>query len=79
MFNHEKITNIEIDIIDVCNLKCPMCSRNSSDTKINLKGHKKCLSLQENIQVLEKFPNLDSISFIGTRAEATLYKDFIQF
>ena len=77
MFTHEKITNIEIDLIDSCNLSCPMCSRNDPVSNENLKGCSKYLSLEENIKILDRFVNLKNISFIGIRSESLMYKNLI--
>lgn len=73
MFTHDKITNIEIDVIDACGLKCPVCSRNSKTTLMNLKGTKKYISLEDNIKIFDRFKNVESVVFIGTRSESTLY------
>lgn len=79
MFTHEKITNIEIDLIDSCNLSCPMCSRNDAVSNKNLKGCSKYLSLEDNIKILDRFVNLKNISFIGIRSESTMYRNLIPF
>lgn len=77
MFTHEKITNIEIDLIDSCNLSCPMCSRNDPVSNENLNGCSKYLSLEDNIKILDRFVNLKHISFIGIRSESLMYKNLI--
>jgi len=79
MFTYKKIKHIEVDIIDACSLRCPVCSRNSMDTKINLKGRKKFLSLEQNIEIFNRFENVTSVSFIGTRSESTLYPHLLEF
>jgi len=79
MFTHDKITNIEVDIIDACSLRCPVCSRNSVETHDNLKGQKKFLTLQENIEIFDRFKNISTVSFIGTRSESTLYPQLLEF
>lgn len=73
MFTHDKITYIEIDVIDACSLKCPVCSRNSKTTSMNLKGTKKYLSLEDNIKVFDRFKNIKTVFFCGVRSESTLY------
>lgn len=79
MFTHDKITGIEIDIIDACSLRCPVCSRNSVDTYQNLKKQKKFLPLEENIKIFDRFKNTKTVSFVGTRSESTLYPYLLDF
>jgi len=79
MFTHDKITSIEVDIIDACGLRCPVCSRNSKTTSDNLRGSTKYISLEKNISIFNKFKNLQHVSFVGTRSESTLYPHLIAF
>ena len=79
MFTHENIKQIEVDIIDACSLRCPVCSRNSMETKNNLIGRKKYLPLEHNIEIFDRFKNVTSVSFIGTRSESTLYPHLLEF
>lgn len=79
MFTHEKIKQIEVDVIDACGLRCPVCSRNDKKTLNNLKSSSKFLPLDDNIYIFNRFPNLKCVSFVGTRSESTLYPHLIEF
>ena len=67
-----KIKTLEIDLIDACNLSCPLCNRDSFKSK---DGY---LPLEKWKQILDKYPSLSTIYFLGTRSEHTLYPYFLE-
>lgn len=66
------ITSLEIDLIDACNLSCPLCNRNKHISK---DGY---LHLEDWKLIIDIYPNLETVYFLGTRSEHTLYPHFIE-
>jgi hypothetical protein len=62
---------IEIDLIDACNLSCPLCNRSKHSSK------DKYMPLDAWIDIID-LHNPSTIYFIGTRSEHTLYPEFIE-
>lgn len=71
----ENIEEIELELTGVCNLKCPLCTRNYSHAKHQLVSNQR--PLMEIIDQLDKYQNLKHINIAGTVSEPTLYKDII--
>jgi MoaA/NifB/PqqE/SkfB family radical SAM enzyme len=71
----ENVEEIELELTGVCNLKCPLCTRNYSHAKHQLVSNQRPLT--EIINQLDKYPNLKHINIAGTVSEPTLYKDII--
>lgn len=69
--DRDKITSLEIDLIDACNLSCPLCNRSRFDSK---SGY---LDIEEWKKIILKYKLLDEIYFIGVRGEPTLYPGFL--
>lgn len=68
----ESIGSIEVDLIDACNLSCPMCNRSRFISKEKYKD----LEYWKN--KISEYKNLKNIYFIGTRSESTLYPYFLE-
>ena len=68
------VIEIEIELTGVCNLKCPLCSRNYS--YIDELKTKNIRPLREIIKQLEMYPNLELLYIAGTTSEPTMYKHF---
>lgn len=60
-----------MDLTGVCNLKCPLCTRNYAHAKHLLK--KNIRSLKEIIKQLDSFKNLEVFYMAGNVSEPTLY------
>lgn len=70
--DRDKITSLEIDLIDACNLSCPLCNRNRHISK---DGY---LVLEDWENIINNYPRTEHIYFIGTRSEHTLYPFFLE-
>lgn len=71
----EDIYQIEIELLNVCNLNCPLCSRNNIEIKEFVKN-KSYLDLDKLKDVLLEFPNLKKVHLVGSLCEPTLYPHF---
>jgi len=71
-----KPTNIEIGLINKCNLKCTLCARNTTKSYV-----KKQTALDYNslVKFLEAFQDLEFVSLVGSVTEPTLYPEFLSF
>jgi MoaA/NifB/PqqE/SkfB family radical SAM enzyme len=69
--NKDCIDTLEIDLIDACNLSCPLCNRNV------LKSKDGYIPLEDWISILDQYKYLRAIYLIGTRSEHTLYPEFL--
>ena len=69
--NKDCIQELEIDLIDACNLSCPLCNRNV------LKSKDGYIPLDEWISIFDQYKYLKAIFLIGTRSEHTLYPEFL--
>lgn len=76
LFDFDGVVEIEIELTGVCNLKCPLCSRNYS--YINLLKKKNIRDIDDIINQLEGFPNLELLYIAGTTSEPTMYKNFME-
>ena len=63
----------ELELSNICNAKCPLCYRNNKHYIQQRPYHR---PLEEVINQLEEFHQLESIKLVGTISEPTLYKDF---
>jgi len=74
--------NLVFDLINVCNLKCPMCLRSEDliDEYPELKASKVKLSVPEVVAALDegREHGLPSVN-IGGSGECTLHPDFLEF
>ena len=73
--NKNIIEDIELELSGFCNASCPLCARNykSFNEKYPTLFHR---NLNEIINQLNEFPNLNIIRLVGSISEPTLYKDF---
>ena len=67
----------ELDLSGVCNLSCPLCSRNYAHAQHMV--YKNARPLEEIIAQLDTFPNLKRAYVAGQVSEPTMYKDFIGY
>lgn len=72
------IYQMEIELLNFCNLRCPLCSRNNKEVKEFINSSK-YISLDMELlkRNLPKFPNLKKVHLVGGICEPTLYKNFI--
>lgn len=71
------IEEIEMDLVGLCNLKCPLCTRNYTHANHMLK--KNVRHIDEIIQQLDQYPNLKRFFIAGAVSEPTMYKYFVEF
>lgn len=64
---------LEIGLINACNLRCPLCLRNSGILKDIKKGEMLDLSVLTNF--LDKLSSLNRVVLMGSVSEPTLYPD----
>lgn len=69
------VKDTELELTNICNAKCPLCYRNNKDY-IQLRTIQR--PLEEVINQLELFTELESIKLVGTISEPTLYKYFFE-
>lgn len=72
-----EIEEIEMDLTGVCNLSCPLCSRNYQHA--NHLVEKNVRSIEEIKKQLDQFTGLKRFFVAGIVSEPTMYKDFIPF
>ena len=71
--NNYSVKDTELELTNLCNAKCPLCYRNNKDYIAKSPYQR---PLNEVIDQLNLFTNLESIKLVGTISEPTLYKDF---
>ena len=71
------IEEIEMDLTGVCNLSCPLCTRNYSHA--NHLVEKNVRSLDTIIKQLDEYTNLQRFFVAGAVSEPTMYKHFDGF
>ena len=72
------VYQIEIELLNICNLACPLCARSNPEVKKFIKeSGSKHLDLNHLKSSLKLFPNLKKVHLVGGICEPTLYKDFI--
>jgi len=67
----------EMDLTGVCNLSCPLCSRNYTHAQHMV--YKNIRPLDEIKKQLDTFPNLKRTFLAGQVSEPTLYPDFLDY
>jgi MoaA/NifB/PqqE/SkfB family radical SAM enzyme len=71
------IEEIEMDLVGLCNLQCPLCTRNYAHAEHMLK--KNVRPIEEIIAQLDTFKNLQRFFIAGAVSEPTMYKYFDEF
>lgn len=69
------VRDLELELTTLCNAQCQLCYRNYTSFKDHYPTNK-VRPLQEVIDQLETFPDLEWIRLVGTISEPTLYKEF---
>lgn len=74
---NKNIHIIEIGLLNKCNLKCPLCSRQikTKNVKIN---NKNILDIKLLIKTLDYFPFLNHVKLVGAVSEPTLYPELFE-
>ena len=72
-----EIQEIEMDLTGVCNLSCPLCTRNYQHA--NHLVEKNVRSIDAIIKQLDQYTGLKRFFVAGVVSEPTMYKDFIKF
>ena len=75
--NKNQVEEIELDLTGLCNLECPLCTRNYSHANHLLE--KNVRPIEEIIAQLDEYTNLQRFFIAGAVSEPTMYKDFIKF
>ena len=71
------INTVELDLINKCNLKCPLCLRQEDKFK-SLKSNIQKIDLDSIKKFLKKYKNITTVKLIGTTSEPTLYPEFLE-
>ena len=71
----DDILRIELELTNTCNLKCPLCIR---QTHMFEKNNKNFRSIESIINQLETFNNLKYITIAGQTSEPTLYPQLFE-
>lgn len=66
----DDIIRVEIELTNTCNLKCPLCIRQTHDFEKNNKNFRNIDSI---IKQLDEFKNLKYLTIAGQTSEPTLY------
>jgi organic radical activating enzyme len=69
------VKQIEIELLDKCNLECPLCARNYVKSQKLLDGG--YLELLEWKNIVDSFPNLNKVVIAGIISEPTMYPFFL--
>ncbi len=77
LINKNYFEEFEMDLTGVCNLSCPLCSRNYTHAQHMV--HKNVRSLEEIKKQLDQFPNLKRTFLAGQVSEPTLYPEFLEY
>ena len=72
----ESVSKIEIDLINACTLKCPICVRQTALGKSMKPGVH--LEIQKLRETLGEFKNLEIVELVGSVSEPTLHPDFTE-
>lgn len=72
-----EIEGLEIDLVGLCNLECPLCTRNYHHAKHLMVKNVRHIS--EVVEQLDTFTNLKRCCVAGTVSEPTMYKYFLEF
>lgn len=75
MLSMPKIIDIELELTTLCNAGCQLCYRNYTTFKDHY-PETKIRPLQEVIEQMDTFPDLEWVRLVGTISEPTLYKEF---
>lgn len=75
MLSMPKVIDIELELTTLCNAHCQLCYRNYKSFK-NHYPETKIRPIDEVIQQLDTFLDLEWVRLVGTISEPTLYKDF---
>ena len=71
-----KIIDVELELTTLCNAHCQLCYRNYKGFKEHYPKTQIRL-LQDVIDQMDTFPDLEWVRLVGTISEPTLYKDFL--
>lgn len=77
MTNLDWVTQIEIELHNKCNLRCPLCVRQNKDYQDYFKTQTE-IPLEDLVEALGKFPNLKLVHLVGNSSEPTLYSNLIE-
>ncbi len=80
MLSIDEIKIIELELVNKCNLSCPLCTR-YSDAFINAEKYKNTLNeldINTLVHTLNQFNNLEYIHLVGTVSEPTLFSNLFK-
>jgi len=76
LISKSQIEGIEIDLVGLCNLECPLCTRNYAHADHMLK--KNVRPVDDIIKQLDTYTGLQSCCLAGAVSEPTMYKQFFE-
>lgn len=77
----QSVEMLELCLINKCNLRCPLCSREEIHTNKNsylARTKNTEIDFDKLKELIDWFPKLEKVIFIGTVSECTLYSRFIE-
>ena len=72
-----KVVDVELELTTLCNAQCGLCYRNYKAFNEHYPENK-VRPLQEVIDQMDTFPDLEWVRLVGTISEPTLYKHFFE-
>ncbi len=75
--NRSFYEEFELDLSGICNLSCPLCTRNYAHAQHLVYANQRELSVIK--EQLDTFPNIKRTFLAGQVSEPTLYKDFLEY
>lgn len=75
MINVKDVKQVEIDLVNHCNLSCSICARQQDVGKSLKKGTN--LNNENILFFLSHLPNLKIVDLVGSYSEPTFYSDFL--
>ena len=75
MLSLPKVIDVELELTTLCNAHCQLCYRNYTTFKEHY-PKTQIRPLQEVLDQMDTFPDLEWVRLVGTISEPTLYKDF---
>jgi MoaA/NifB/PqqE/SkfB family radical SAM enzyme len=75
MLSLPKVIDVELELTTLCNAHCQLCYRNYTTFKEHY-PKTQIRPLQDVLDQMDTFPDLEWVRLVGTISEPTLYKDF---
>lgn len=80
ILNKTDIKIVDIELSNICNLKCPLCISQLKNFKFFIKKlPKKFIDINKLLIKLSEYPNIEEINIGGNLSEPTLHPELIKF